>query len=160
MIGDNFNVSLEIVDYSIYIRRIALKHNYHEMRVDIFVYTPVHFNCLESLANIFVTPARKDQFVQEVIFKNALVHRISNAIFKNSAFTGSYTEDPLWYKQIDCRQIRLIRGDQAIVDFDASENCLLYVTTMKAMNFQVDITSIPMDNFKNHYVLVFDLTSM
>ena len=31
---------------------------------------------------------------------------------------------------------------------------------MKAMNFQDDIPSIPIDDFKNHYVLVFDLTSM
>ena len=31
---------------------------------------------------------------------------------------------------------------------------------MKAMNFQDDIPSIPVDNFKAHYVLVFDLTSM
>ena len=31
---------------------------------------------------------------------------------------------------------------------------------MKAMNFQDDITSIPIDNFKDHYVLLFDLTSM
>ena len=31
---------------------------------------------------------------------------------------------------------------------------------MKAMNFQIDIPSIPIDDFKDHYVLVFDLTSM
>ena len=31
---------------------------------------------------------------------------------------------------------------------------------MKAMNFQDDIPSIPFDNFKENYVLVFDLTSM
>ena len=31
---------------------------------------------------------------------------------------------------------------------------------MKAMNFQDDIPSIPIDDFKDHYVLVFDLTSM
>ena len=31
---------------------------------------------------------------------------------------------------------------------------------MKAMNFQDDIPSIPIDVFKDHYVLVFDLTSM
>ena len=31
---------------------------------------------------------------------------------------------------------------------------------MKAMNFQDDMPSIPIDNFKDHYVLVFDLTSM
>ena len=28
------------------------------------------------------------------------------------------------------------------------------------MNFRDDISSIPIDNFKDHYVLVFDLTSM
>ena len=31
---------------------------------------------------------------------------------------------------------------------------------MKALNFQYDILSVPIDNFKDHYVLVFDLTSM
>ena len=31
---------------------------------------------------------------------------------------------------------------------------------MKAMNFQDDIPSFPIDKFKDHYVLVFDLTSM
>ena len=31
---------------------------------------------------------------------------------------------------------------------------------MKAMNFQDDIPSIPIDNFKDHCVLVFGLTSM
>ena len=31
---------------------------------------------------------------------------------------------------------------------------------MKAMNFQDDIPSVPLDNFQDHYVLVFDLTSM
>ena len=28
------------------------------------------------------------------------------------------------------------------------------------MNFQDDLPSVPVDKFKNHYVLVFDLTSM
>ena len=31
---------------------------------------------------------------------------------------------------------------------------------MKPKNFQDDIPSIPVDYFKDHYVLVFDLTSM
>ena len=31
---------------------------------------------------------------------------------------------------------------------------------MKAMNFQDDIPSVPIDNFEDHYVLMFDLTSM
>ena len=68
----------------------------------------------------------------------------------NSAFTGCFTENPLWYQQFDLRQIRILRGGQLIVDFDAADLCRLYVTTMKAMNFQDVIPSFPIDNFKDH----------
>ena len=78
----------------------------------------------------------------------------------NSAFTGSFTENPFWYQQFDLRQIRILRGVQPIVDFDSADNCRLYVTTMKAMIFRDDIPSIPIDDFKDHYVLVFDLISV
>ena len=78
----------------------------------------------------------------------------------NSAFTGSYTEIPLCYQQLDLIQIRILRGGQPIVDVDSDDNCRLYITTMKAMNFQDDIPSLPIENFKNHYALVFDLTPM
>ena len=78
----------------------------------------------------------------------------------NSAFTGSFTENPFWYQQFDLRQIRILRGGQPIVDFDTADNCRLYVTTMKAMDFQDDIPSIPIDDLNDQNVLVFDLTSM
>ena len=55
---------------------------------------------------------------------------------------------------------RFLRGCHLIVDFDAAKNCRLYVTTMKAMNLQKDIPSTTIDNFKDHYVLVCDLTPM
>ena len=77
----------------------------------------------------------------------------------NSAFTGSFTENPFWYQQFFLRQVRILRGGQPISDFDSADNCL-YVTTMKAMNFQYDIPSISIDDFKDHSVLMFDLTSM
>ena len=78
----------------------------------------------------------------------------------NSAFTGPHTENPFWYQQLDLRQIRTLRGGQPIVDFDADDNCRIYVTTEKTMNFQDDMPLIPLDNIKDHYVLVFDMTSM
>ena len=78
----------------------------------------------------------------------------------NSAFTGSFTKNPFWYQQFDLRQISIFRGGQPIVHFNTADICRLYVTTMKAKNLQDNIPSIPVDNFKDHYVLVFDLTSM
>ena len=77
-----------------------------------------------------------------------------------SACTGFLTENPFWYQQIHLRQTRILRVGQPIVDFDTGDNCCLYVTTMKALSFQNDIPSIPIDDFKYYNVLVFDLTSM
>ena len=160
LISGNPNVSLGIVDCSLYTRRIALKDDYHKKRMDMLAYAPVEYNYLETLAETFIIPARPNQFIQENIFNNAPIRRTAIAMNTNSAFTGSLAENPFWYQQFDLRQIRILRGGQPIVDFDTADNCRLYVTTMKAMNFQDDILSIPNDDFKDHNVLVFDLTSM
>ena len=118
------------------------------------------FNYLETLAKTFIIPARQNQFSRENIFNNAPLRLIAIAMNTNSAFTGSCTENPFWYQQFDLIQFRILRGGQPIVDFDAADNCHLYVTTKKALNFQDDIPSVPIDNFTDHFVLVFDLTSM
>ena len=47
MISDNPNVSLGIVDCSLYTRRIALKDDYHIKRMDMLAYAPVQYNYLE-----------------------------------------------------------------------------------------------------------------
>ena len=158
--SDNPNVSLGIVDCSLYTGRIAFKDDYHKKRMDMLAYIPVEFNFLETLAKTFIIPAGQNQFFQENTFNNAPVRRIAIAMNTNSAFTGSCTENPFWYQQFDLRQNRIHRGGQGIIDFDAADNCGFYVTTMKAMNFQDVIPSIPIDTFRDHYVLVFDLTSM
>ena len=71
--------------------------------MDMLAYTPVEFNYLETLAKTFIIPARQNQFIQENIFNNAPVRRIAIAMNTNSAFTGSYTERPFWYQQIELR---------------------------------------------------------
>ena len=160
MISDNPNVSLGIVDCSLYIGRIALKDDYHKKRMDMLAYASVEYNYLETLAKTCIIPAGQNQFNQENIFNNAPNRLIAIAMNTNSAFTGSFTENPYSYQQFDLRQIENSEGGQPIVDFDTADKCRLYVTTMKAINFQDDIPSIPIDDFKDHYVLVFDLTSI
>ena len=93
--------------------------------MDMLAYTPVEFKYLETLAKNFIIPARQNQFIQEYIFNNAPIRRIAIAMNTNSAFTGSYLENPFWYQQFDLRQIRIHREGQPIVDFDAADNCRL-----------------------------------
>ena len=122
-ISDNPNVSLGIVDCSFYARRIALKDDYHKKRIDMLAYAPVEYNYLETLAKTFIIPARQNQFIQDNIFNNAPIRRVAIAMNTNSAFTGSFTENPFWYQQLDLSHIRILRGGQPIVDFDTAHNC-------------------------------------
>ena len=160
MISDHPNVSLGIVDRSLYTHRIALKDDYDKKRMDMLAYAPVENNYLETLAKTFIIPAKQNQFIQEIIFNNVPIRRVAIAMNTHSAFTGSLTENPFRYQQFDLGQIRILRWGQPAVDFDTADNFRLFGTTMKAMNFQDDLHSIPIDDFKDHDVLVFDLTSM
>ena len=44
MISDNPNVSLAIVDFSLYTRRTGHKEVYHKKRMDMHAYAPVDYN--------------------------------------------------------------------------------------------------------------------
>ena len=77
----------------------------------------------------FIFPARKNQFIQEDILNKAPVRRIAISMSTNSAFTESYAENPFSYQQLGLRQIRRLRRGQPVADFDATDNCRLYVTT-------------------------------
>ena len=136
MISDNPNVSLGIVDCSLYTHRIALNDDYYKKGMDMLAYALVEYICLKIFAKTSIIPGKQHQLIQENMFNTAPVRRIATATNTNSAFTGSYTEDPFWYQQFDLRQIRILREGQPIVDFVAADNCRLYVTTMKAKNLR------------------------
>ena len=137
-----------------------LKEDYHKKRMSRLAHAPVEYNYMETLAKTFIIPARQNQFLQENIFNNSPIRRMAFAMNSNSAFNGSFAENPFSYQQFNVRDTRTLRGGQPIVHQDTTDNCRLYVTTMKAINFEGDIPSLPVDNFKEHYVLVFDLTPM
>ena len=71
IISDNTNVSFEIVDCSLYNRRITLKDDYHKKQWDMLAYNPVEYNYWETLVKTFIIRSRQNQFIQENIFNNA-----------------------------------------------------------------------------------------
>ena len=51
---------------------------------------------METLAKSFIIPAQQNQFIQEKVFNDALLRRRAIAMNSNSAFTGSFAENPFW----------------------------------------------------------------
>ena len=67
--------------------------------MDMLAYTPVAFNCLETLAETFSIPARQNQFIRKKNISNkGPVRRIAIAKNTNTALIGFYNENPFWYQ--------------------------------------------------------------
>ena len=104
-------------------------------------------NCSKPSGKSSIIHARQNQFIQRNNFNNAPTSRIAIAMKKDVAFNEWHTEIPFWYQQVNLRRSKLLRGGQPAVDFDAADNCYLYVRKIKTMNFQGDIASIPINNY-------------
>ena len=95
VISDNPNVSLGIVDCSLYTRPIALKVVSHKKWIDMLAHTPAELNYLETLAKrTFIIPPRHNQFIQENNFQKAPARLFARATNTISASTGPYNENP------------------------------------------------------------------
>ena len=77
-----------------------------------------------------------------------------------SAVAGSFHETFFSYQQFHLREHRIVRVGRAVVSLDTTSPCRPYVTTMKTMQFNEDFPALHMEDFQNHYILVFDLTSL
>ena len=90
------------------------------------------------------------------------VHKKSNHYLLKSFFypTGYFKENPFHYQKIGLRQFRIVRRSRAVKSFDTTVDCREYVATMKAMNSKEENPAPRSPQFQNHYILVFDLTSL
>ena len=115
---------------------------------------------MEIIARTCIIPSGQNQFIQENIFNNAPIRRVAIAKNTNSAFTGHFQENPFHYQKFGLRELRIVRGNRAIISLDTTKDCGAYVTTMEVMNFNEKIAVISNHQFQNHYILVFDLNSL
>ena len=90
MLSDNPNVSLKIVDCSLFTRRVLLAEPNHQYLQWNLERKPAQYNHMETIARIFIIPSRQNQFLQEKIFNNAPKRRIVVAMKTNSAAAGSF----------------------------------------------------------------------
>ena len=76
----------------------------------------------------------------------------------NSASTGDKSGNPFHYKSLVYEKLKYREG-KVVVHMDTSRNCVSYITTMRALKFYQDGPNIKIDDYENHFCLVFDLTS-
>ena len=110
------------------------------------------------LAKTFVIPNGQNQYIHENIFRNDSIRRLAIAMNTNTAFTGSPKTHPFNCQKFNLRSIRILRGSH-VVDIDTTDNVQSYITSMRALKFHEDGPGIPLEEYPEHFVQVFDLNS-
>ena len=157
--SENPYVSLGIVDCSLYTCCFVPKDDDHTKR---------SYACIYSCGILFLGDSSK--VFHHSCQTKSIPHWIRSLQTSSSSdcdcneykfsFIGSYTENQFWCQLFGFRQIKVLRRGQPIVDFDAAHVCCLHFMKKKAMNSQDEIHSISFQIYKEHYVLVFNLTLM
>ena len=114
---------------------------------------------METIARTFMILSRRNQFIQEKVFNNAPIRKIALAMKTKSVVAGSFPENLFNCQQFHLRELGIIRGGRVFISLDTISPCRPYLTTVKA-KFNKDFSAQILEDFRNHYFLVFDLTSL
>ena len=113
----------------------------------------------ETINKTFIIPDKQDQIIKEDIFNGEPIRRLAIAMNTNSSFTGDLVTNPFHFKKFGLKGIRIWRNGQTIVNLDTTNDVESYYTTLQSLHFEHDGHGIPLTEYPNHYILVFDLTS-
>ena len=113
-ISYNPHASLKVLDCSLFKRRVVVNEVYHQTVKYQLTHRPVCYNFIETIARTFIIPSGQNQFIQENVFNNALTRKVAIAMNTNSAFTGYFQENPFHYQKFGLRELRIVRGGNAV----------------------------------------------
>ena len=78
---------------------------------------------------------------------------------RNNQLIGSWTDIPLAFHKHNLKKVRVLRNGVPVMEYRTSSNTQLYFQTNQNLHFDQDGLLIKLDNYENHYYILFDLTS-
>lgn len=161
LIGDDpaKNYKVKITRATLHMRQMIVSESVHRSLTLALAKSPARYVYPEMHSKTFIIPDHQNSFVKENIFNNEPIRRLVLAMNTNAKFTGSLGTNPFHYQKFGLREVRISRGGLPLVAMNVENNVRPYYNTIKSISFDQDGPGIPLKDYNNHYILVFDLTS-
>ena len=116
----------------------------------------------EIIPETFLFSTGSKSWNHEDIFNREPIRRFALAMTTNKAFLGSKANNPFHYQKFNLENITVYRNGYPIAatPLQTGNDKKLYLNSPEALAFESHGHGVPFSNFPNHYVLVFDLTSI
>ncbi len=158
---------VEIVDASLFVRRVKLFPEVQAAHIKAFERAPARYAIRRGEVKTYTLTAGGRSFTQENLYNGQLPKRLIVAMVDNSAFNGEQKENPFNYKHNDLTNLAIYVDGKQIPskplrpDFANKQYARAYVNLAQATGkfFQDEDNDITREDFGKGYALfAFDLT--
>lgn len=155
------NFVLKFNKASLITKQMMVNDNVYTSIEKALLRSPARYTFTESEAKTFIVPANQSTFVRENIFNNRPIRSLAIAMNTNESFTGKLTQNPFHYQTFGLQRIVLYRNGTVLFDNSLKDGGIvqLYSNTLRNLHFDHNSPGISLQEYKNHFVIVYDLTS-
>ena len=146
---------------SLYTKQMTVSENIYASIEKALLRTPARYTYTDTIAKTFIIPAGQSTFVRENVLDNKPIRSLAIAFNTNEAFRGNKRLNPFHYQTFGLQRIVVYRNGQALFDNSLRDGGLvqLYHNTVRNLHYKHDGPGIGLRNYKDHFVVVYDLTS-
>lgn len=158
---DAKHYKVQIVEANLYVRKMVVNDNVVAAIERTLLKSPAIYRYNEVIAKTFLATNGQRNWKHEDVFMKEPIRRLAIAMNTNRAFVGSHRDNPFWYRKFDLSEITVYRNGLPIAGTPMStvDNKRVYFNTIGSLAYIENGHGIPLDDYENHFVMVFDLTS-
>ena len=157
--GKHYKVA--IVEANLYVRKMTVNDNVVASIERTLMKSPAIYPYFETISKTFLVSTGQWGWKHENIFDKEPIRRIAICMSTNESFVGNHRQNPFHYQKFDLSEISICRNGLPIADSPISTSNIkrLYFNTLSDLAYVDDGHGISREDYPNHFVMVFDLTS-
>ena len=157
--GKDYKVN--ITQANLYVRKMTLTENAYSAIETTLAKATARYRYTEIIPRTFLIGQNSQSWDQENVFGGQPIRRFILAMSTNAGFVGAKTTNPFHYQKFGLRSITVYRNGHPIAGtpLETDTDKKMYLNSMGALAFHEHGHGISFEEYANHYLLVFDLTS-
>ena len=154
--------SLQIVSASLLVHKLELKNETYLTIERMLSKKAAHYEFRETVPKSFLISSGVTMYYRDDIFNRAPISSLVLFMVPETSFSGTFVTNPFHFQQMGLEVVRLTREGALVgaTPMHLNDNLIRsYYTTLKALGFEHGGNGINLENFPDHFCLVFKFTA-
>ena len=159
--ADDKHYMVRFDEANLYVRKMTVSDSVISAIEKTLLKTPAMYRYNEVIPKSFLAQAGQRSWKHEDIFTKEPIRRLIIALSASENFLGTNNVNPFHFQKLGLEEVTVYRNGfpTAGTPIRTSNDKRIYFNSMAALAYVENGHGIPLTNFPNHYIMVFDLTS-